>query len=287
MPSTIHDYIREHRDRYTREAIRQQLLAAGYDAAQIDAAWAMVDAPDPDATVGERFWGRFWLYLLGTNLATLLLVGLLTGLLGTLSGGGGLVLVILAIVLAIGAVIAWAIVVATQPTQLGRGTAMAIGAIIPLLVAFLIGGACYALIGASGVARPTLTGTIELNIEPPLAVDRSGVATCYGAVGQSGFSVYTDLGGGGEQGITLSIDVHPDTSGRLVPSIYLTLLETPNDQQPASYSVTPASHLEVDAASDGLSGTLTFQDLTPEALGEPGGLPEAETISGSVTWSCE
>jgi hypothetical protein len=287
MPSSIHDYIRDNRDRYTRDAIRQQLLAAGYDAAQIDAAWAMLDAPDPDATVGERFWGRFWLYLIGINLAALLIVGLLSGLLGAPAGGGVALLVILAIVLAIGALISWGLVAATQPTHLGSGTAIAIGAIIPLLFAFLIGGACYALIGASGAARPTLTGTIELHIEPPLAVDESGVATCYGAVGQSGFSVYTDLGRSGEPGISLSIEVHPDAPGRPLPNLYLTLLETPTDQQPSSYSSTPTSRLDVDASTDGLSGTLTFQDLAPEPLGGPEELPGQETISGSGTWSCE
>jgi hypothetical protein len=284
---TIHDYIRDNRGRYTREAIRQQLLAAGHDAAAIDAAWAMVDAPDPDATVGERFWGRFWLYLIGANLVALLIVGLLSGLLGSLSGSGAVLLGVLAIALAIGALISWGIVATTQPTHLGRGTAMTIGAFVPLLFAFLIGGACYALVGASGVARPTLTGTIELHIEPPLAVDRTGLATCYGAVGQSGFSVYSDLGRGDEQGISLSIDVHPDASGDPVPNLYLSLLETPADQRPSSYSSTPTSRLEVDATTDGLSGTLTFQDLTPEPLGGPEGVPEAEPISGTVTWSCE
>ena len=35
----IDEYIRQNRDRYTHEAIRQQLTAAGHDPAAIDAAW--------------------------------------------------------------------------------------------------------------------------------------------------------------------------------------------------------------------------------------------------------
>jgi hypothetical protein len=55
----ITDYIRANRDRYTREAIRAQLIAAGHDSAAIDAAWdevgrsAKPDAPAPGGT------GRF------------------------------------------------------------------------------------------------------------------------------------------------------------------------------------------------------------------------------------
>ena len=58
------------------------------------------------------------------------LVGLVTGLFGALSQGGApILLVILAVALTIGALISWLVVAATRPTKLGRGTALAIGAV--------------------------------------------------------------------------------------------------------------------------------------------------------------
>ena len=45
MDPRIADFIRDNRRRYTREAIRQQLIQAGHDPAAIDATWAALDAP--------------------------------------------------------------------------------------------------------------------------------------------------------------------------------------------------------------------------------------------------
>jgi hypothetical protein len=51
MAGKITDYIRANRDRYSREAIRAQLIAAGYDSAAIEAAWDELTArTNPDAT---------------------------------------------------------------------------------------------------------------------------------------------------------------------------------------------------------------------------------------------
>ena len=79
MDQRIADYIRDHRGTYTREALTQQLLDAGYTREAIDATWAALDTPDPDDTAGEGFWGRFFLVLIGINVAVLVLVGLGTG----------------------------------------------------------------------------------------------------------------------------------------------------------------------------------------------------------------
>jgi hypothetical protein len=46
MDEQIAKYIREHRGRYTREAVTKQLLAAGHDAQAIDATWTAVNAAD-------------------------------------------------------------------------------------------------------------------------------------------------------------------------------------------------------------------------------------------------
>src|SRR5918995_3973573 len=103
MDQRIADFISANRGKYTREAIRQQLIDAGYSPEAIDATWAVLDTPDPDeaAVAGEGFWGRFFLYLVGLNVAVLFLVGLATGALANLQAYG-ILLIVLAVVLAIG-----------------------------------------------------------------------------------------------------------------------------------------------------------------------------------------
>ena len=44
--SDVDDYIRAHRDRFTREALTEQLLGAGHERDAIEAAWRRVDAQD-------------------------------------------------------------------------------------------------------------------------------------------------------------------------------------------------------------------------------------------------
>lgn len=47
------DYLAAHRDRYTRSALTESLRARGFAEAEIDAAWAAVDAsPEPAAAAG-------------------------------------------------------------------------------------------------------------------------------------------------------------------------------------------------------------------------------------------
>lgn len=62
----VDEYIRLNRDRYTREAIRQQLTAAGHDPAAVDAAWERLVASSPASsqTVGWRPGWREFLVLL-------------------------------------------------------------------------------------------------------------------------------------------------------------------------------------------------------------------------------
>lgn len=63
MTQPIDDYIRENRDRYTREAIHEQLLAAGHNVASIDAAWERVGNGSEPPVVGWRLRGRVFLVL--------------------------------------------------------------------------------------------------------------------------------------------------------------------------------------------------------------------------------
>ena len=64
-PNAIDDYIEQNKARYTREAIRDQLVTAGHDPKEIDDAWERLGASRAGATpVGWRpGWREFWLLL--------------------------------------------------------------------------------------------------------------------------------------------------------------------------------------------------------------------------------
>ena len=288
MDSRIADYIREHRSRYTREAITQQLVDAGHERESIDATWAALDTPDPDDTAGEGFWGRWFLILVGINLAVLLLVGLATGALFVSERIG--LLGILAVALAIGALISWGIVAATGPAKMGRTTATVIGVAIPLVVALLLGGTCYALL--SGMGPPPRTGTLELAVDGMPELTGSGTATCQ--LGQGtlpGFSVFGQLETSAVGFVTVSLDTFPIEDGPVTNEIRNVMISSEPrsaDQPPQSYSsFAGRAQIESEVSRDGLEGTVTFADLPSDMSGPESQGPDAEAISGSVSWTCE
>jgi hypothetical protein len=288
MDPRIADYIRDNRRRYTKQALTDQLLEAGYSREAIDATWAMLETPDPDSTVGEGFWSRFWLYLIGANVVVFLGVALLTGMLG--GGGGPILAVILGIALAIGALIAWGIVAATGPAKMGRGTALAVGAIIPLAFALLIGGSCYALVGASGLSRPApISGSMELTLSSPETFTATGVANC--APSLDGFSVSSDEAGQLDgRPINVTIDVRTAEAGELkTPSLMIYLLSSSPEQQELGYISPPTGQLMLDPASGPFAGSLTFTDLEPAEPVDPSASPPlgGDPISGTITWECQ
>ena len=300
MDPRIADFIRANRKRYNRDVIREQLLKAGHDPADIDATWAALDAPDPDAVVGEGFWGRFWLFLIGLNMAVLLIVVLATGMLNS-----PVLAVVLAIALVIGALMAWGIVVATGPAKMGRTTAMVIGGVIPIVFALLIGGSCYALVGAIGPPPPPpAEGVMELAIDPPLDFEGSGAAYCQPHGGSSGFSIYPQEGGLGTMGgraVHASVDSYatevlpeggpvpaPGPGGEQAPNVYISLSPRSETDPSQEWYATPQSRVEIDAAADGLSGTVTFEGLELTVLEAPDpGVVDVGSISGTITWECD
>ena len=306
MDPRIEEYIRANRRTYTREAIRQQLIEAGHDPAAIDATWEMLHAPDPDeaGVAGEGFWGRFFLVLLGINVAVLLLVALGTGMLGNLPAYG-VVLIVLAVALGIGALISWGIVAAVGPEKLGRTTAMVVGAVVPAVFAVLIGGTCYALIGAIGPPPPpAINGTIEVDVQGAFEYAASGQATCQPQADGRGFFVYSQglpalddrevmvsvnrFSAGPEppaEGPTPAPEPGAADPGELSIHITLIPLEEPAEEvpPPIEWSNQPGSEIDGDIASNGLSGSITFSGLRPIDFGEP--LPSGQ-LDGSVTWTC-
>lgn len=277
----IADYISANRSKLTREAITQQLLEAGYQQEAIDATWAVLDTPDPDDQVGEGFWGRFWIYLIGLNVAVVLLIGVSTGAFAPDRVG---LLGILLVVLAIGALLAWGIVAAVGPAKLGRTTATVIGIVIPLVFALLIGGSCYALLASLG--PPPVSGTMQLQVEGRDDLGGPGTATCYVRAGST-FSVFGQWEG--PPYVSTSID-GTLTGGAPVVNVAVSVepaSETGRGESWSSYAPGAGEAMEVDVRRDGLEGTVTFTDLPSDLSGPEFEGPDADPISGSVTWSCE
>jgi hypothetical protein len=290
----IAEYISANRGKLTREAINEQLLEAGYQREAIDATWAALDTPDPDDKAGEGFWGRFWIYLIGLNVVALLLVSIATQMIPNATG----IAAILGVALAIGAVIALGIVAVTRPTRLGRGTAIAIGGIVPLIFTFLIAGSCYALMSSFGpLPPPALSGTLTVQVDPPLELEATGPAGCQRPPeGETYFNVYTTSPITSSQGpVSVYIDAFASTpGGELDPTVSINFGDP--EQGPEGtvdyYSGTNGSGVvQLEPGSSATSGSLSFEGMLPaEAFDEQGNpidRSDADPISGTISWSCE
>jgi hypothetical protein len=285
MDPRIADFIAKNQGKYTREAIRQQLIDAGHEPAAIDATWAALYSPDPDETsvAGEGFWPRFFLFLIGLNVAVFLFVALSTGMLENLGGGGGALAGVFAVALGIGALIAWGIVAAVGPARLGRTTAMVIGGVIPIIFALLVGGSCYALASAIGPPPlPSVAGEMELEIVAPFTHQATATATCNPSRNDTGFSVYGESVGQIEgDPVFVAVDSYDMEPGNRITTI--TISVAGNEANARDWSTTSETRIGADAAADGSSGTVTFEGLGPGNLDPALGL---EPISGTIRWSC-
>jgi len=137
----IHDYIRANRDRYTKEAIRDQLLAAGHEQAAIDEAWQQIVAEaTPARPEGSNLSLYVWiLYWLGAGIiAAFIVIGFV--------GGGGFVSFF------VGWLVAYLVLTylparamaRARPTGTGGVLAVIVG--VPLLVLLIGGGICFGTI---------------------------------------------------------------------------------------------------------------------------------------------
>ena len=105
----IDAYLREHRDRYTSQALRSALLDAGYDPAEVDAA---LSAWPPNGPAATELRGRFWRYTWLAHGLALLIVVALVAVAGnsTMRGVWPIVAAILAVVLLVGVALSGLIV---------------------------------------------------------------------------------------------------------------------------------------------------------------------------------
>ena len=190
------------------------------------------------------------------------------------------------------------IVAVTGPARLGRGTAIAIGGIVPLIFTFLIAGSCYALISSIGTpAPPPLSGTLTVQIDPPMSLEATGAASCQPPPrGESYFNIYTTAPISSSEGpVNVYISAYAETpGGELVPTVSIGLGDPAQgsgafvDYQPASG---PSAGIELASGSTATSGSLTFDGFLPaeafDEQGQPIDRNDADPISGTISWSCE
>jgi hypothetical protein len=141
MKPEIEDYLRKHGGKYTTKALRKQLLFAGHDAAEVDAALAETEATRaPQFEETRQLRRRFWLVAIGLHLIALVAATAWWAL-WINSAYAGFVPFILGFFLIIGLLISGLI----GRGLLGRGVAVAL--VVPLISAALLGGTCMAMAG--------------------------------------------------------------------------------------------------------------------------------------------
>ena len=242
----IDAYLREHRDRYTSQALRSALLDAGYDPAEVDAA---LSAWPPNGPAATELRGRFWRYTwLAHGLALLIVVALVAVAgISTMRGVWPIVPAILAVVLLVGVALSGLIGGRVLLPRAGLGWAL----VIPVASALLLGGSCYAMTGGFGIgAPPAPNGQATLHLELPEAIDASGPTHCRAPEAGSTYSIYADELQSARGPVSVSLDAHPGT-----PDLFLSLPSDGGD--PASqFSVDPQSTVTIAAGSDRLHGSV-------------------------------
>lgn len=293
MKPEIDAYLREHGDRYTSEALRSQLIEAGHDPDDVDAALRERQSERTGGGSSDEDRRRFrrWtieLYV-GTLVAVFLLVIFFNGIEAT-----GLAL-LGAAVLGLLLVIGWAVTSMIGRALLPR-TGMTVALVVPVIAALGLGGTCLAIMDGM-IPTPPTPGLVELHIEPPLSFEGSGTADCFIQPNATAFSMYAyDLGTLDGRFVSVSIDSYslgrdpnapapaPGAEGTL--NLRIGLNSNSESVRPAGYGNTVDTSLQVEASANGLSGTVTFDGLASEPMEEPGA-PPRDPISGSVTWTCE
>lgn len=282
MNPEIKRYLDEHGATYAPEALRRQLLEAGYDPAEVDTAlqeWTAHGAGAQPDRADRRAFG-WWAFGLHAG-APVALIALLVLLKGTSAIGMAL---LAAAVLAIPLLIGWLISSLIGRTLLPRGLVVAL--VVPAISALALGGGCFAIMNAS-IQPPPLHGSGHLEILAPRAFEGSVASTCYltagGVYGVDGQSIGT------LDGKTVNVSLFWSGAAAVsgIPESLSIFMSTESETEPPeSYSTIFSTHLEVDTAADRLSGTVQFEGLAAEPVGAPG-VPLALPISGSFSWTCE
>lgn len=288
MRPEIDAYLRQHGDKYTTEALRRQLITAGYDAAEIDAALRETEVgrgPQLAKTRASR--SRFWLLAISLHLAALALVT--TWVFIRSYTYAPIAAIFLAVMLLVGLGISGLIGRAFLPRS-----GLAVALIVPVISVIGLSGICLATISGSSIQVPPTPGVMELRIDPPLSFDQSGAAECYPQEGA--FSVYApDLGTLDGMLVSASLDSAGDPTAQASATgayravyLYVNLLPRVGTGGGTTYISPDEATFELDAPSDGLSGSVRFEGLIAQ-LADPlgSGVAAPDPISGTISWTCE
>lgn len=289
MDPAIQRYLDEHGATYTREALRQSLVDAGHDSDAVDAAIAEWEAQRTGTNVDPEKRRTFGRWAIGLHVAALVAVFLL---LVVLKGSTAIGLALLGCaVLGVAMLIGWTISSLVGRALLPRA-GVVVALVVPALSALLLAGTCFALLNAS-VSTPPRQGSVQLEILAPRAFEGSGAASCYVGGGSVGVQVNSGpLGALGGKPLSVSLSWYGDDPNNPAPASGTSLsvfLDATGEGEagPTSFSVIFSTRLVVDAAPDGLTGTIGFEGLASEPSGAPGQPTTPEVISGSVNWNCE
>jgi hypothetical protein len=277
----IRRYLDEHGATYTTEALRRGLLDAQHDPVAVEEAireWEAERAGSQPLVPLRRRYGR-WAF--GMHVAAL--VGLIV-LLVALKGTGQFATALLAGgVLAVALLIGWAVTSLIGRALLPRA-GLLVALIAPAISALVLSGTCFALM-SSIIPTPPRNGVLELTLLEPRAFEGSASAQCFVGGNEVSVSVAGGLGTLDGGLVTAQVNWHgsgPAPAGGAEVSVYLG-----GPKQPESYGVIFSTKLEIEAAADGLSGTIHFERLASDTL-DPSAQPATpKEISGSVTWNCE
>ena len=293
MRPEIRQYLEENAPTYTPEAMRRMLLEAGHPENEVDAAlreWRI----ESSGSISDEDRRAYRRWSAGFSVAALLLVVVVGSVITGPQQFAGVL--ISAVVLAVFLLVGWALSSVIATVVLPR-TNLAVALAVPAVIALSLGGTCLALLdGLTGT--PPALGSMEVHIDE-LEFDASGTAFCQRDLEPGSFSVGSQ-GLGTIDGMPLSVNVDRfDTSGepnRPAPApapgaggvnVFVYLNPTSESQTGASWGISPDTEVEVEVSPDGRSGTVAFQNLTPEPIGPQINDEFADPISGTLTWSCE
>jgi hypothetical protein len=141
MKPEIEAYLRDNGAKYTTKALRAQLITAGHDPAEVDAALQETEAArSPLYADTAALRSRFWRWVWGINLAGLALATF-WAFQGSSSSFAGAVPIVLGISLLIGLGISGLI----GRSMLARGLGIAL--LVPVIFTVILTGACMAMFG--------------------------------------------------------------------------------------------------------------------------------------------
>ena len=286
MNPKIEDFLRENGAEYTTKALRGQLLKAGYEATEIDAALQETEAARaPQLAKTRALRSQFWATAWVVNFVVLIAV---SALVSNNSPYAGATFIVLGIVMLLGLGISGTIGSAFLP---GRGLLFALA--VPVVLALIIGGTCFAMMQpSSGPGMEPSTrypGTMKLQIDAPLAFTGSGAATC--ETSQDVFSVTAnDLGSMGDLPVNVSINAMGSPLVEASNGERKAVVNVGFHDKAAGFAYAFGNQSMEDGlpmeSTDGASGAITFQELQQFVIGASP-LEGQDSISGTITWTCD